>query len=54
VPRAGQPQQPVATTCGFVDRLHDSVDCNSLSGVDAMYIVTMIIGPFIVFPPPRM
>jgi len=22
MPRAGQPQQPVATTCGFVDRLH--------------------------------
>src|SRR5215470_2123919 len=42
VPRAGQPQQSIATTCGFVDRLHDSLDCNLFSGVDAMYIVTMI------------
>src|SRR5215510_6985461 len=42
-----KPQQSIATTCGFVDRLHDSLDCNLVSAVGAMYI--MIIGSFIVF-----
>jgi hypothetical protein len=27
VPRTGQPQQPVETTCGFIDRLHWFQDC---------------------------